>query len=134
MFKYISTLLTVLCLSLSTFATAHNHSLNESDISKAQLTKMLKEKQDFLLLDVRSNEEFQQMHIPTAVNIAYDKVSQNLNKLTPYKNKKIVVYCRSGRRAGVAINILKSNGFTNVLHLDGDMQGWQATSIPHSVH
>ena len=83
----------------------------------------------FTLLDVRSAEEYQEGHIKGAVNISHSTLADNLAKLAKNKDTMVIVYCRSGRRAGIAEGILRDNGFTNVKHLDGDMKGWLANQL-----
>lgn len=83
----------------------------------------------FTLLDVRSAEEYQEGHIKGAVNISHSTLADNLAKLAKNKDNMVIVYCRSGRRAGIAEGILRDNGFTNVKHLDGDMKGWLANQL-----
>ena len=100
-----------------------------ADIEQQQLLVMQQQKQDFLLLDVRSKEEFEQGHIPGAVNIEHDQLNENIATLMPYTDKPIVVYCRSGRRAGKAIDKLTELGFNQLHHLEGDMQGWQQAKL-----
>ncbi len=46
------------------------------------------------------------------------------------KDKDVVVYCRSGKRAGLALETLSKHGFTRLSHLEGDMQGWLAAGRP----
>ena len=77
-----------------------------------------------LLLDARTPEEYQSGHVPGAVNIPHDQVATRLDELEPYRTRGVVVYCRSGTRAGMAADALGNAGFTNLAHLDGDMAGW----------
>ncbi|WP_448550448.1 rhodanese-like domain-containing protein [Thalassotalea fusca] len=84
----------------------------------------------FVLLDVRTDDEFQQGHISGALNISHDTLSQHLALLPQDKAQPIIVYCRSGRRAAIAEELLRENGFTNVRHLQGDMKLWQANNLP----
>ena len=64
------------------------------------------------LVDVRSSDEFAEGNVKKSINIPLDQVSSNLDK---FKGKeKIVVFCRSGNRSGLAKAILEQNGFTNV--------------------
>lgn len=84
----------------------------------------------FTLLDVRSAEEYQAGHIKGAINIAHSELANKLAMLPLGKSDMVVVYCRSGRRAGVAEGILKANGYTKVKHLAGDMNGWLAADLP----
>ena len=85
---------------------------------------------DALILDVRSAEEFSASHVPGARNIPFDEIGDRLAEIGEAKSAPIVVYCQSGRRAGKAADTLLDAGYTNVLHLEGDMQGWLASGHP----
>lgn len=85
---------------------------------------------NFTLLDVRSAQEFNAGHIKGAINISYDELADKLNLITQDKNQTIIVYCRSGRRAGIAEQLLREQGYKAVRHLQGDMNGWQAQNLP----
>lgn len=98
------------------------------DISSHQLQQA--DKKDLLILDVRSPEEFAAGHVPHAINIPHTEIQQNIERLLGYKDKTVVVYCRSGYRAGKAGNILVENGFSEVQHLEGDMLGWEKSGNP----
>jgi rhodanese-related sulfurtransferase len=74
------------------------------------------------VLDVRAPEEFVTGHVPGAVNIPYDQVGARLAEVP--KDKDVVLYCRSGRRAGMAAEVLAANGYTRLKHLEGDMPAW----------
>jgi rhodanese-related sulfurtransferase len=74
------------------------------------------------VLDVRSPEEFKEGRVPGAVNIPYDQMAARLADVP--KDKDIVLYCRSGRRAGIAADVLAANGYTRLSHLEGDMPAW----------
>jgi rhodanese-related sulfurtransferase len=74
------------------------------------------------VLDVRTPEEFVTGHVPGAVNIPYDQVAARLAEVP--KDKEVVLYCRSGRRAGMAAEVLAANGYTRLKHLEGDMPAW----------
>jgi len=73
---------------------------------------------DFIL-DVRSEEEYGEGYYKNAINIPYTKISDNLNI---NKNSKILIYCRSGRRAKIALDKLKSYGFTNLNYIKDTYQ------------
>jgi rhodanese-related sulfurtransferase len=94
----------------------------------ALLEMQAKKDASLLLLDVRTPEEFAAGHIPGAVNIPYDQVAARLSAIP--KNDEVVLYCHSGRRAGLAAEVLAANGYTKLAHLEGDMQGWQNASRP----
>lgn len=94
------------------------------DIPQAELMQRIKAGHAGLILDVRSPEEYAEGHVPDAINIPYDQLNARLAEIASYKEKDIVLYCRSGKRAGIAANILQAAGFSKLLHLDGDMGGW----------
>lgn len=75
-----------------------------------------------LLLDVRTPEEYAEGHLPGALNIPVDQVAKRLDEVGP-KDKPVVVYCRSGRRSGLAAVTLEKAGFQSVHDL-GAMSAW----------
>lgn len=98
-----------------------------TDIPAAELMQRIKANRAGLILDVRSAEEYAEGHIPGAVNIPHDQLGPRLAEISSYKDKEVVLYCRSGKRAGIAANTLQAAGFSKLLHLDGDMNGWAAS-------
>lgn len=120
--------LIILAFSLLTTATFASET---SQISQQELITALKApNHNIVVLDVRSAQEYDNGHLVNAINISHNTVSEKLNQLSQYQNSTVVVYCRSGRRAGIAENILINNGFTNVRHLTGDMNGWLEAKLP----
>jgi phage shock protein E len=83
-----------------------------------------------LILDVRTEGEFGSGHVPGAVNIPHDELASRLSELGSSTDRPVVVYCRSGKRAGKASSFLLDAGYTNILHLEGDMNAWQANGRP----
>ncbi len=69
-----------------------------------------------VILDVRTPGEFQSGHVKGSINIPVETLPNQLKKLEQYKNKTIITCCRSGMRSGSAANILKANGFENVVN------------------
>ncbi len=74
---------------------------------------------ELLVIDVRSKKEFDAGHLSTAINIPHDAIASQLGRLEPYKRKHIVLYCHSGNRSAFALNVLKKNGFENVVNAGG---------------
>jgi len=66
-----------------------------------------------LYLDVRTPQEYAQMHVTPSLNIPIDALAASLHTLGS-REREIVVYCRSGRRSAIALEILCAAGFTNV--------------------
>jgi rhodanese-related sulfurtransferase len=112
-------------LSLLSFSA---YSANVSNISQQELLK--KNTSNVVIVDVRTPAEFQQGHIPNAVNIPLSEIIDNPATLTYSKEKPIILYCRSGYRAGKAAKALHKGGYQNLRHLDGDMQGWLKAGLP----
>ena len=73
----------------------------------------------FVLIDVRSAEEFASGHLQGAVNIPHDRIVEEIGAVAPDKSARIILYCRSGRRAETALNALKSAGYENVSNYGG---------------
>ena len=65
-------------------------------------------------VDVRSPEEFATGHMPGALNIPVEEIEQRWRELEPFRQGRIVVYCRTGRRSARAIEFLTQRGFTRL--------------------
>jgi len=85
---------------------------NFTSVTPQQAIVLLENDDNITLLDVRTPEEFRSGHLRDATLIPLGKLETNLNKLAPSKNKKILVYCRSGNRSVAASRILEKHGFT----------------------
>ena len=82
---------------------------------------------DFVLLDVRQPEEYEAGHIPGAMLIPLGELESRQGELN--RDKKFVIYCRSGRRAMAAAIALCGLGFKNLYHLEGDILNWTYETI-----
>ncbi|PID84504.1 hypothetical protein CSB09_00580 [Candidatus Gracilibacteria bacterium] len=82
------------------------------------------QKQKLLYLDVRENFEWNAGHIKDAIHIPLGEIEAGNFEKVP-KNTPVGVYCRSGRRSGIALEILKKAGYTNIINLGGiqEIQG-----------
>lgn len=97
----------------------------------ALLARQAAKDRDLVVLDVRAPEEFAAGHVPGAINVPHDQVEARLPELqTKLAGKDVVVYCRSGRRAGMALSVLEKAGFQRLGHLEGDMSAWSAAGRP----
>ena len=86
--------------------------------------------EDALLLDVRTPGEYAAGHVGGALNVPHDQLAARLAELGDSRTRPVVVYCKSGRRAGMAADVLLGAGYSRVFHLEGDMNGWQACGLP----
>ena len=92
----------------------------DEEISAEELLSRMAGENAPFVLDVRTPGEFGAGHVPRAVNIPHDQIPSRLSELEDQRDRDVVVYCRSGRRAGIAEEALSDAGF-RVLHLQGDM-------------
>jgi rhodanese-related sulfurtransferase len=83
-----------------------------------------------LVLDVREGEEFASGHLPRARHIPLKELPKRLDEIGKYKERAVIVTCRSGPRAGSACRVLKRAGFTTVYQLKGGVSAWQQASLP----
>ncbi len=83
-----------------------------------------------LVLDIRDNGEYNGGRIPKSKNIPLADLDKRVDDLVRFKEKPVIVTCRSSGRAGAAVRLLKSRGFTNVRQLEGGFAAWQQASLP----
>ena len=88
--------------------------------------------EDIVVRDVREPSETAAGKIAKAIQIPVGAVSKRLGELEKYKDKTLLVYCKSGARAGVACKELGKNGFEKVFSLNGGMLAWQEAHLPMS--
>lgn len=70
-----------------------------------------------VVIDVRTEQEWKAGHLEGAVLIPHEQISEGITKTISDKKKKIFLYCRSGRRSGIAQDLLQKNGYENVINL-----------------
>jgi rhodanese-related sulfurtransferase len=100
------------------------------DLNAKQFYEMMQKEKDVIILDVRTPQEYQEGYISNAINIPVQILGQQLDKLNNFKDKKILVYCRSGHRSAIASQILDRAGFKNVYNLKGGLFEWKASGLP----
>lgn len=90
-----------------------------TQISQEEAAKIMAEETGFIVLDVRTQEEYDEAHIPGAVNIANETIGTDVILELPDKDQVLLVYCRSGRRSKEASEKLAALGYTHVLEFGG---------------
>lgn len=90
-----------------------------SNISPKDALDLLKGDKNAVLIDVRTQEEFQAVRIPGSILIPDYEIKDKISEVVPDKNKTVIVYCRSGRRSQAAAETLVKLGYTKVFDLGG---------------
>lgn len=112
------------------FITCQASLLSADPISPQNLANRLESPQAPIVLDVRSEAEYADGHIPGAVNIPYREIPARLDELMDFKTREIVVYCEVGVRAGIAELALEQAGFQHIVPLQGDISAWRQEGLP----
>jgi rhodanese-related sulfurtransferase len=86
--------------------------------------------QGALLVDVRSQAEYDSGHIIDARHVPQEQVGQAAETLKRFKDKVVITCCESGMRSGAAAKVLRTQGFNNVVNLRGGLQAWRADNLP----
>jgi len=89
---------------------------------------------ELILLDVRTQAEYDSGHILNAINISHEQILEDPELLAEYKDSQMVVFCRSGVRAGKVIQLLESIGFEDIIDIDGDMLAWSEAGYRMEVN
>lgn len=123
--KYLKAFITVLVVLLILFsisACGDGKTANETtyeQITTEQAKNIMDSETDYIILDVRTEEEFADGHIENATLIPYDEIADRAETELPDKDQLILVYCRSGNRSKKASQTLADLGYTNVKEFGG---------------
>ena len=88
-------------------------------VSMNDIVQIMEENENYIILDVRTQAEYNQGHIPNAICIPNETIDENVVNKLPDKNQMILVYCRSGNRSKQAAEKLKKLGYTNLIEFGG---------------
>ena len=97
-------------------------------ISTQEAVTMMAEETDYIILDVRTQEEFASGHIPDAINIPNEVSGTEALPELPHKEQLILVYCRSGNRSKQASEKLVALGYTNIVEFGG-INSWSGEIV-----
>ena len=86
--------------------------------------------QDAVVLDVREPDEFKSGHLLNAKHIPLGKLRERIGELERYRDKPIIVICRSGNRSATACALLGRDGFAQAVNLVGGVTAWQKAGLP----
>lgn len=103
---------------------------NITEVSAAQAKADLDAGKKFILLDVRSKEEFDAGHLPNAMNVSRGLLEFKIGKAIPDKNANIILYCRTGARSALATRVLNEMGYVNAKNMAGAFKAWGTAGYP----
>jgi rhodanese-related sulfurtransferase len=98
------------------------------DVTVQEARRLIEDKPDLVLLDVRTASEYEEGHIEGAVNIPVQELSVRFDELSP--EDELLIYCRTGNRSAQAVDILLDLGFTKIYHMDEGIKGWTEAGYP----
>lgn len=101
-----------------------------TSISMDEAISIMEKESDYIILDVRTLEEFKEKHIPGAICVPNETIGNEGIPSLPDKNQKILVYCRSGNRSKQASQKLADMGYTNIFEFGG-INDWTGETYPH---
>ena len=88
-------------------------------VSMNDIEKIMNENENYIILDVRTIEEYNDGHIPGAICIPNETIDENVVNKLPNKEQLILIYCRSGNRSKQATIKLKDLGYLNLIEFGG---------------
>ena len=115
--KWIPILMALLLLSGCAAQAQKEQSYRQINMDEA--IAMMEAESDYIILDVRTPEEFSERHIPGAINVANETIGSEEIPELPDKDQLILVYCRSGNRSKQASEKLVALGYTNIIEFGG---------------
>ena len=93
--------------------------INYQQVTAAEAVSLMDTEEEYIILDVRTREEYENEHIPGAICIPNETIGAKEIPELPDKNQLILVYCRSGNRSKQAAEKLAALGFTNIVEFGG---------------
>ncbi len=112
-------LLSVLLLTGCAAASNPTEANTYRQITMTEAVKMMEKEANYVLLDVRTEQEFAAGHIPNAILVPNETIGMQEIPLLPDKDQLIMVYCRSGNRSKQASSKLVQLGYTNIIEIGG---------------
>lgn len=107
--------------------------VNGNTLTPAEANNLIranKSNKKFIILDVRTPEEFAEEHIENARNLNFDaeNFKSEVNKL--HRNQKYLLYCKNGGKSGKTVNMMRDNGIKEIFYLQGGLTKWKEANLP----
>ena len=97
---------------------------NIKECTVEDVMRMKQNKEDFVLVDTREDNEFNAAHIKGAIHIGRGILERDIHLHILSHNKKIILYCGGGFRSALAAESLQKMGYENIMSMDGGWKGW----------
>ena len=117
--KLIFLLLAVMMLTACGQDTENDREVVYMNITAEEAKRIMDSEEDYIILDTRTEAEYDEGHIPGAIVIPHDEIADRAEEELPDKDRSILVYCRSGRRSKLAAEALVELGYTNIKEFGG---------------
>ena len=117
--KRIFLLLAVMILTACGQDKENNQGAVYVNITAEEAKQIMDSEEGYIILDVRTQEEYDQGHIPGAILISHEEIAEKAEGVLTDKEQLILVYCRSGRRSKIAAEALVELGYTNIKEFGG---------------
>ena len=116
--------LILIILAMVLLAACGQDEKNKQEVKYMNITineakEIMDSQEGYIILDTRTQEEYEEGHIPGAILIPYDEILEKAEAVLTDKNQLILVYCRSGRRSKLAAADLVKLGYTNIKEFGG---------------
>ena len=117
--KLLFLLLAVMLLTACAHTKENDQEAAYMNITAQEAKTIMDTEQGYVILDTRTREEYDQGHIPGAIQISHDEITEKAEEVLTDKDQLILVYCRSGRRSKIAAEALVELGYTNIKEFGG---------------
>ncbi len=117
--KLIFLLLVVMTLTACRQDTTNDPEVVYVNITAEEAKQIMETEGGHIILDVRTQEEYDEGHIPGAIVISHEEITEKAEEMLTDKDQLILIYCRSGRRSKIAVEALVELGYTNIKEFGG---------------
>ena len=117
--KIVFLLLAVMLLTACGQDTEKDQGAVYVNITAEEAKQIMDNEEGYIILDVRTQEEYDEGHIPGAIVISHEEITEKAEEVLTDKDQLILVYCRSGRRSKIAAEALVELGYTNIKEFGG---------------
>ena len=117
--KLLFLILAVMLLTACAHTKENDQEAAYMNITAQEAKTIMDTEEGYVILDTRTREEYDQGHIPGAIQISHDEITEKGEEVLTDKDQLILVYCRSGRRSKIAAEALVELGYTNIKEFGG---------------